>query len=127
MNKAQAVHEALLATQTVTDLYTGNCKGCGECCSRFLPLTICDKLRIRQFLATHEITLEPEAPDILDMRCPFYNGDRTCAIYDIRPVICKAYRCDKHANGTLVFDLSEMRGYETCDMRELVESCKEGN
>lgn len=36
--EAAALHARLMVEQRVTDLYTGDCRGCGECCSRFLPI-----------------------------------------------------------------------------------------
>lgn len=117
--EARAVHDALQKVQTVTDMYRGDCYGCGECCSRILPLSPIDILRIKNYVKTHDVPITPEAPNTIDMRCPFLTGDKTCAIYAVRPVICKAYRCDKHANGTLAFELHDMKGYETYDMREI--------
>lgn len=117
--KARAVHDALQSVQIVTDMYHGDCKGCGECCSRFLPLSLSDIIRIKNYVKMHHVLTTPEAPNTLDMRCPFLTKGKTCAIYAVRPVICKAYRCDKHANGTLAFELHDMKGYKTYDMREI--------
>ncbi len=118
--EARAVHDALQKVQTVTDMYHGDCYGCGECCSRFLPLSLSDILRIKQYVSTHDVPITKEATNTLDMRCPFLTDDKTCAIYDVRPVICKSYRCDKHAKGTLLFELHNMTGYKTYDIREIL-------
>lgn len=54
---ALVLHQALSNTQTVKDLYTtkGNCKGCGECCSRFLPMSEFDMQRLCSYVRKHHI------------------------------------------------------------------------
>lgn len=42
---AMAAHAALCATRGVRDLYEGDCRGCGECCSRFVPVSVFDLRR----------------------------------------------------------------------------------
>lgn len=49
MNDERAVAAAIhagLRSDDVTDLYTGDCRGCGECCSRFLPVSPFDRVRL---------------------------------------------------------------------------------
>lgn len=76
------------------DLYTarGSCVGCGECCSRILPITIVEKIVLKE-LASH-IEPRPAEGDI-DLTCPFLSEENTCRIYDKRPYICRTFRCDK--------------------------------
>lgn len=40
---ARAAHAALCAAHGVRDLYEGDCRGCGECCSRFVPVSVFDE------------------------------------------------------------------------------------
>ena len=71
---------------------TWACSGCGGCCGNFLPLSNGEINVIKRHLKTHpEIT----AYDGCAMDCPFLNDkekDR-CQIYEIRPAICKGFRC----------------------------------
>ena len=59
--------------------------GCGECCG-VVPATETEFRRIEQFIAEHDIAPAPS----YDGTCPFYqNGG--CAIYAVRPLICRLY------------------------------------
>ena len=52
MNDERAVAAAIhagLRSDDVTDLYTGDCRGCGECCSRFLPVSPFDRVRLEVY------------------------------------------------------------------------------
>ena len=53
--EAAALHARLMVEQQVTDLYTGDCRGCGECCSRFLPMSLLDRARLRAYVRRHGV------------------------------------------------------------------------
>ena len=95
MTPAEA-QAALATVQRVTDLHTarGSHEGCGECCGRFLPVTL------RAYVADHGIRLRPEAGRI-DLTCPLLTEDRMCAAYPVRPAICRVYDCAEHARGVV--------------------------
>lgn len=119
MNSAEiALHDHLVKTRHVTVLYDGDCRGCGECCSRYIPLNAADVIRLRGFVKRHGIEQRPPRADI-DLTCPYLTDGNTCAVYDARPMICRTYRCDRHAKG----DFSEYAGHETrgCRMRDMRE------
>lgn len=101
---------ASLASQDVTDLYTGDCRGCGECCSRFLPMTPFDEVRLSAFVSARGIEQRPPRAEV-DLTCPYLSDDGLCAVYQARPEICRAYRCDLHASGTMEppADMASMR------------------
>lgn len=63
--------ERLAACQDVTDLYRGDCKGCGQCCSRMLPMTVLDMVRLKGYVKAHGIEMRPERPGCIDLTCPF--------------------------------------------------------
>lgn len=94
----RSIHDELLKNSEVKVFYRGDCRGCGECCSRFLPLSNHDIKRIKDFAAEHDIEQAPERAEI-DLLCPYLTDERMCAIYDARPDICRIYRCDLHKAG----------------------------
>ena len=103
MPTAIEAHRALCRSRGVTDYRTarGDCRGCGECCSRFLPMSRMDERRLAGYVARHGIALRPEPEGTLDLTCPLLSDDRECMAYDARPDICRVYRCDEHARGLL--------------------------
>lgn len=118
-----AALQAALQGDDVTDLYTGDCRGCGECCSRFLPVSPFDRVRLEAYVHRHGV--EPTAPRAdYDLLCPYLTDGCECAVYAARPEICRAYRCDMHKRGELgMFFGAECA--EVTDMRELAESISE--
>ena len=82
----------------VTDFTeNGKCSGCGECCSDFLPLSPEEISRIRRYVEKHNI--RPHHNNVVsigfDVTCPFRdNVNKVCVIYNIRPAICREFRCD---------------------------------
>lgn len=115
---AKAAYDMLAASAEVTDLYRGDCRGCGECCSRFLPVTPKDEVRLKWHLAAHPVTLaEPKAA--IDLTCPLLSDAGECMAYDARPAMCRAYRCDLHARGAML-PSPELHGARVVDMRELL-------
>ncbi len=116
---AWAAHAILSRETEVTDMYTGDCRGCGECCSRFLPLSPYDLRRLEPYV--HEHGVKPHEPrGEVDLMCPWLTDGKECAVYEARPEVCRAYRCDQHKRG-------ELRGFfgaasaEVTDMRVLAE------
>lgn len=102
---AAAAQQALCRTETVTDLYTerGDCKGCGQCCSRFIPMSVYDAARLVRYVEDHGI--EQRAPrggeHDIDLTCPYLDDDLERMVYEARPEICRIYRCDQHAHRDL--------------------------
>ena len=121
---ARMLHEMLVDTVEITDLYSGRGShdGCGECCSRFLPLTAHEAMQMR--LAARNVEVRPPDPDAdIDFTCPFLDEDKRCMVYEIRPSMCRAYNCAEHkALGALaaVGKIDPTKHYELHDMRELV-------
>lgn len=118
MNAAYEAYRELREGQRPVDLCTGkgDCRGCGECCGRFLHLSAFDVVRLEGYAETHAIEVRPEAPGSVDLMCPFLTGGRECSVYPARPDICRVYRCDRHARGEIempafwwAMDLADMR------------------
>jgi hypothetical protein len=95
---------ALSKTQTVKDLFTpkGNCKGCGECCSRFLPMSEFDIQRLSNYVFNHNVKPHMEVDGAIDLTCPYLDENKECAVYTARPEVCRVYRCDKQVRGELL-------------------------
>ena len=71
---AAAIH-AGLQSDDVTDLYSGDCRGCGECCSRFLPVSPFDRVRLEAYVRRNGIVpAEPRAE--YDLLCPYLTDGR---------------------------------------------------
>lgn len=117
---AAALQARLMVEQEVTDLYTGDCRGCGECCSRFLPMSPFDRARLEAYVRRRGI--EPAEPRAeCDLLCPYLTDGRECAVYAARPEICRVYRCDRHKKGEIGTFFGAGRA-EVTDMRALAES-----
>lgn len=77
----------------------GKCSGCGGCCSNLLPMSQKEVDVIHRYIMKHHIKeckhLLPVAKPAFDMTCPFRDNDnKICAIYEVRPEICKQFICD---------------------------------
>lgn len=114
----------------VTD-YTinGECSCCGGCCSNLLPISEKEIKNIKRYMKKHHIEEQihvlPTVNEPLDMTCPFRDERaRKCLIYEVRPAICRDFRCDKprkqiQANKTLYHGR-----YHVVEMRnEFFHSC----
>lgn len=105
MNKADidaAVYESLRTPPK--DLYSERKThiGCGECCSRYLPLSERELRVLNTYIQTHNIHLTPERADI-DLLCPLLSNDRRCMAYEARPFICRIYNCALHSQNNLSY------------------------
>ncbi len=83
----QIITEGMRHIQTNTR--KGKCVKCGECCSNFLPLSNSEIERLRAYIAEHRIPLRDHEPD-----CPFLSPEKRCTVYEMRPLICRVYRCN---------------------------------
>lgn len=83
----------------------GKCSQCGECCSNILPMSDKEVEDIRKYITKNNIKeykrVFPLANHVVDMTCPFLDGNKKtekCKIYEVRPLICKAFVCN-HKKG----------------------------
>ena len=119
----------MLRDQPVTDMHREDCRGCGECCGRFLPITPADKIRLVAYVRSHGIKPHPEPRGIVDLTCPYLDRKRECMVYEARPEICRGYSCSKHASGELLVDVQLLKSLSTAadvDMRLLADAIEEG-
>ena len=75
----------------------GKCSNCGQCCGDILHLSKQEIKRIDKYLKTHKIDPTPRCVLFdYDNTCPFRdNVNKKCKIYEVRPDICRVYKCDK--------------------------------
>lgn len=82
----------------ITD-YTcnGKCSSCGQCCGDILHLSKEEIRTIDKYLKTHKVEATPRnILAVYDNTCPFRdNKNKICKIYEVRPQICRAYKCDR--------------------------------
>jgi len=81
----------------------GKCTGCGECCADILPISEQDISTIRKYIEEHGIRMQGVSPAIkpeTKFKCPFRNdSEKKCVIYEVRPAICRDFKCDNMAHG----------------------------
>ena len=56
-----------------------------------LPLSASEIETIRVYIAEHGIKPEARKGDA----CPFLNAERMCNIYEVRPLICRLFKCNR--------------------------------
>lgn len=85
----------------------GKCSQCGQCCSNLLPMTDKEIETIRRYIRRHGIKEQkhfiPLAGHTIDLTCPFLDNTKKtekCTIYEVRPAICKCFKCDE-PNGAI--------------------------
>lgn len=91
----------------------GKCSECGSCCNRVLALNTYEINTIKKYIKRHGIKQNKHAVNVYaqplyDMTCPFLDDTKEthkCAIYDVRPLICREFICkrDFKPSETLMF------------------------
>lgn len=119
--------EMLADYSTITDFFENDkCSGCGNCCSRYLPLSNKEINQIKAYIKRNNIIKQEHAINVLssiyfDMTCPFLDdnsSNKKCTIYGVRPMICREFTCRKYKSGYI----PSMEMYKTprklCDVTE---------
>lgn len=85
-----------------TNCVNGKCVGCGNCCTELLPLTLKEVETIRNYVKENkikpysEIFFEYNGVPSMNLMCPFRDLDtKTCRIYEVRPNICRQFKCNQ--------------------------------
>lgn len=75
----------------------GNCSRCGNCCAATIPITKKEEERIRAYIDKNKIEAEFfQKGNYMNLNCCFYDRDKKiCKIYEVRPSICKSYKCNR--------------------------------
>lgn len=113
---SRAVFEAVKRSGEVVAIDRDDCRGCGECCSQFIPLASFEVPVIRNYVEKHGLK-----PKFQPIKCPFLTESSECMIYEVRPIICKCYDCRSHKDGLLFSNpqLWSLRGVAVADLAEL--------
>ena len=80
----------------------GKCSGCGNCCSRHLAMSNKEINTIRNYIKKHNIVQQKHAvyvyaDPMFDATSPFLDDSKPnhkCTIYEVRPLICREFKCD---------------------------------
>lgn len=81
--------------EIIDNTICGKCSKCGECCSCFLPICQEELDIIQEYVIKNNI--KPQTQMLVMQNrlcCPYYNGKK-CLIYEVRPLICKEFYCNK--------------------------------
>lgn len=75
------------------------CSKCGKCCTNILLLEDQEIKRIKKFIRENDIKCNNKNSIMLASsegyidRCPFLSNDNLCMIYEMRPQICRDFKC----------------------------------
>lgn len=101
----------------------GECSGCGNCCSNYLPISSKEIKEIKRYIKKHKIKEQkrflPIADPAMDLTCPFRSEkEQKCLIYSVRPQICRSFRCD-YPRRKIYINKNHFHGkYDVVDMRK---------
>lgn len=109
------IEELFKQEEHVTDCtIDGHCSNCGGCCSDYLPLSRHEIDRIHKFMKKHNLkehVAKIMSGPYVDGTCPFRdNVKRKCDIYEVRPEICRCFRCDQDMS---LIEANKARLYKT--------------
>lgn len=101
----------------------GECSNCGSCCSNNLPVSAKEIKTIKRYIQKHGIKERlcryPIATPIIDCVCPFRSEtENKCMIYEVRPEICRVFKCDNPMEKIKADRAVYYRKYGLINMRE---------
>jgi len=71
------------------------CSNCGECCSIIIPLTEKEVQVIKDYVKVHNIQPTNRINENnMNAKCCFLGEDNMCKIYEVRPYVCRDFKCD---------------------------------
>lgn len=73
------------------------CSRCGDCCGLFVPFTDKELHIIKEYVKKHNIQpVKRITENGFEARCCFYDKEnKKCNIYEVRPFVCRDFRCDR--------------------------------
>jgi len=110
-------------TDMIDFTVNGECSNCGQCCTRFLPISSKEIKRIHKYIEKHSIVEQTPILPIngyaLIATCPFRDAtSKRCLIYSVRPEICKHFQCNQSEDVWRTFRDYMHTKYKDVDMRE---------
>lgn len=93
----------------VVDLNNPTCNYCNECCSLLTMISEEEYLKLKKYLTKDKHGRQIFESSVkgwiktgekcdLNLMCPFSNKNKRCAIYNIRPSICRKFHCKSSLN-----------------------------
>lgn len=102
-------------TKITDNSICGKCSKCGECCTNLLPVSQNEINTIQEYVIQNNIKPQMQMLVMQNrLTCPYYNGNK-CLIYEVRPLICKEFYCNKTMN-MYVAEKFQKDKYITVDM-----------
>lgn len=101
----------------------GKCSQCGQCCANYLPMSEKELKEIKRHVKKHHIKPQkhfvPTADPTMDFTCPLRNDtEKKCMCYEVRPQICRSFKCDKPKNDIWATKREFHAKYRVVDMRK---------
>lgn len=85
----------------------GKCCKCGECCSNILLITQEELDVIQEYVIKYNIKLNKTMLVMANkIYCPYFDGKK-CLIYEIRPLICREFYCNKLPTPQIAHKMNE--------------------
>lgn len=87
-----------------------DCVNCGKCCANILMLSDTEIIKIKNYIEENNISIINRNSVLLkeDINiCPFLRNDHNsthCAIYEVRPSICRSFSCNPKYNIDMNYD-----------------------
>lgn len=122
--KEKEVSPSLYLKKSIDFTEGNNCSNCGNCCSNNLYLNKEEVRRIKNYIKKHNIKDQrikyPFKTNPRVMVCPFRSEkEKKCVIYEIRPLVCREYICNKGLSLELILaNEKAFRNMEYYDMRK---------
>jgi len=70
---------------------------CTQCCEKLSPYLTEDEFRSGQYIYTFIRTPDPAKPAVaipkISSGCIYFDSNKTCSIYDRRPLACRQFDC----------------------------------
>lgn len=100
--------------QTINFTNNGICSSCGQCCGSLLPVTDEEMRILKEYIDRRGIQPSlPEQDTFISLQCPLLQPasdvqpKARCKVYDVRPAICRAFKCDQRQDQTAALLLWE--------------------
>lgn len=111
----------------ITDFTSnGVCSRCGQCCSALLPATDQEMQTLRDYIERNNIRpTVPAQKDVITLQCPLLQPasviqpQAACKAYDVRPAICRVFRCDQTRQRTAAIFIQETGAVRPCDLQNM--------
>jgi Fe-S-cluster containining protein len=86
----------LIKSKVTDNTCNHQCSRCGECCGLFIPFTDKELATLKKYVQEHNIQPENriEGNDFYASCCFFDRKNKICKVYEARPYVCRAFKCD---------------------------------